>query len=244
MKRAVLSTLAVAAAMVSVAINPNITDDVYDVSWKPVVGQAKTYKIVTSMVMDFGQRMDIVVNLTSASKVTKVEDGKVTTEGTVKEFKLTMDGQDAGDMAGESPEGKTSTTVHTLDGMLVSMSDQPEQSGGLRVQRMSAFLYPKAKVKVGEDWTKEFPAVAAENCPAGKAKFTLEALENKDGVDCFKIKYAYSEMEGDAPFGAIGTVWIDQKDGTPVRAEAEYQNVKFVEMMPPTNAKFVMTLIK
>lgn len=230
-----------------VAMATQAQDGAVDLSWKPAVGYAATFRMVSNMSMDVGQGqpMDMAVTVVVTSKVTKVEDGKVTVEGGVKDFKMNMNGQDMdGPPGGESPAGQTNTQVFSMDGTLVDPGKEQPMSGGERVRRLSVLYRPTAPVKMGDSWTKEVPADKEKKVPSGKYKYTLEATETVDGTACYKIKYVYSEMEGATPFGAIGTMWIDTANRNLVKMEAEYQNIQYVEMMPPTNAKVSLTKIK
>ena len=181
--------------------------------------------------------MNISVQMTTAGKVISVEDGKVTVEGEVKAFQILMDGQDLGEMAGPSPVGQKSKEVFKMDGTQISSTQTEEMGNNPRVQRLSHFYYPTEKIAMGGEWFKEVAADKENEVPAGKYKYTLEKAETVGGVAAYRVKYVYSEMDGDSPFSAMGTFWMDQKDMTLVKMESEFQNVKFVEMMPPTNAK-------
>lgn len=237
--RSVLSFLA-AAVLMSVA-----TAQTYDLKWKPTVGQSLNYKLTTVMKMDMGAGLsEFVVSFVSTSKTTKIENGEVVQEGGMKDFSMMMDGQDMSSFGAPGGDTKSSITMK-LDGTLLKIeSDAPQPGQGLRLQRMTSFRYPQEEIAVGHEWTVDHKAIKEEDAPIAKSKFVFEGLEKKEGIDCYKIKLIFSEMEGDVPFGAMGTMWLNQKDRSLVAMEGEYQNVKFADMMPPTNAKFTMVLVK
>ncbi len=240
MKRAFFSAVAATFALVSIASAQS-----YDLKWKPEVGQVMKHKLTTVMKMDMGAGLsEFVISFVSTSKTVKIENGEVFQEGSMADFSMMMDGQDMSSFGAPPTDGKSSVTLK-LDGTITKVdSDSPQAGQGLRLQRMTSFIFPSEAVAVGGDWTKEHKAIKEEDAPIAKSKYTLEGLEKKEGIDCYKVKFVFSEMEGDVPFGAMGTVWLNVKDRSLVASEGEYQNVKFVDMMPPTNATYKMVLVK
>lgn len=221
------------------ALSTIAQDQTVDLSWKPVVGPVGTYRMTSDMAIDAGgMQMEIQVQVVLSNKVTKFESEKVTMESEMKSFQLTMNGETMdGPPGGEAPTGQKITSVYALDGSLISTDNPDPMSGGPRVERLASFHHPKEPIKIGSEWFKEVPAMKDKQVPPGKYKYTLEAAEVLNGVAAYRIKYAYSEMEGDLPFGAVGTMWLNQKDRSLIKMEATYENIQYVPEMPPVNAK-------
>ena len=218
-------------------------DSKIDLSWNPQEGATSVYKINTTMMMDFGGgEMEMAIAITTSSKYVSITDKEVKAEGEVTEFFMTVDGQEMDPTmgGGESPVGQKETTTFDRTGKFLSTTAEGDgMDGGPRVQRLSEFRYPSEPIAMGGEWMVDYPADQANDVPEGKAKFTLEKETTWKGKPVYQVKHVYSEMTGNAPTGAIQTVWLDKVTKEVVKTEGEWQNVQFVPMMPPTTAKVV-----
>ncbi len=227
----------------------NVRPSDADFTWKPAVGETNKYKLDISMSADFGgQATDIKVSFVTVSEIKEVKDGKVTSEGRIENFRLTINGNESPvpDDGAQQPTDSKATVVQDLKtGRTISMdskgADGQQQSP--RVRNLGEFRRPEGTIKVGDSWKVEVPENKEEKTPAALAKYTLVGEEEVLGHKCWKVTYAYSETGVQQPFGATGTYWIDQAKANTVKFDASYENVVFNEMMPPSNAKVTMVLV-
>jgi len=221
-----------------------------DLTWKPKAGETKKYRLQVNMSLDLGgQTMDIKVSMLNVTKTTKIDGDKVTSEGHVEDFKMAMNGNEADPSQGGGPSPADVKTIQVrslktgevLSTETTGTSDVPPQNP--RVEAMGFFWRPEGKVKAGESWTKELKKDEKKGTEASIAKFTAVAEEEVLGHKCWKITYAYTETGVEKPFGATGTFWVDIADGSPVKYEANYENVVFQDGLPPTSAKVSLILV-
>ncbi|MCB0825735.1 MAG: hypothetical protein KDC26_06060 [Armatimonadetes bacterium] len=227
-----------------------IQDESVELKFQSKVGDSQIYQMTSVTPMDMGgQSMEITFSARLTSKVLEVTEETYTVEATTDNMTLKIGDQPmpmgGGGGAPDVPEktvvkrqfdAKTGLWVKDLTENL-AMGSSP------RIEQLSAFAYPGKAIKVGGEWFHDFPANKKEEIPVAKAKFTIVGSEMVGKWDCWKISHVYSEMEGNIPFGAIGTIWLDKKDHSMVKYVGEYQNVKFVDMMPPANSKVTLTRI-
>ncbi|MBS1709657.1 MAG: hypothetical protein JSS65_13170 [Armatimonadetes bacterium] len=221
-----------------------------DFTWKPKVGQVRKYKLNVAMNTEIGgQALDIKVSMVNVGKVTKIDGEKLTLEAHVEDFKLNFNGNETEpptDGANNPAAVKAIIVQNLKTGETISRETEGGESPvqqSQRVENISVFWRPTGKVKVGESWTKELKKDDKKQTPAALSKYTVVGEEEAEGHKCWKVTFAFSEIGIDKPFGATGTYWIDQAEGSPVRMTADYENVQFNEMMPPTNAKVSMVLL-
>ncbi len=221
--------------------------DTYTLKWEPKVGDTSSYNLNMTSAMDFGgQSFDMNISMVVSDKVTKVEGDQVTLVGSATNFKMMMNGQEFNPPGSEAaPQQPPTTLVVSKSGGLIRIEKAGDGMGSTppRVEQANRFQFPAGPVKVGDEWFREVKADAKEGFVAAKAKYTLEKVEVKDGVNSFRIKYAYSELEGNAPTDCIGTFWMAVEDGDLVRYEGQLNNVEFMEGMPPVSAKIVLTQV-
>lgn len=212
--------------------------DAHTLAWNPQEGAKMTYSIEMSANIDFGQGpSDLQTNLTLESLIKEVKEDTVTVQGSIKKFELLLGGQDMSDMmpGGEEMTGPV-TRVFTKRGALVSSSasslfDNP------RFDQVRVFAYPEGPVKVGESWTNEFKGDKDKKVPPSRGKFTLDGIEKVGEKNAYRVKIAFSELEGEKPMGALGTAWVDQSTGDLVKMDADINDASFAEGMPPMNFK-------
>lgn len=223
-----------------------LIQDSADLSWKPKVNDSDKYHLVMTSVIDMGGTpSELVVQMDITDKVISVVEDVVTMEEQISNFKILFGGQDVSEMGGGGEmEIPKMTYKYKLDGSLVSVTGGDTGSQSERAAQMSQFMRPKGEVKVGASWEHTFKANKEKGMPEAKVKYTLEGEDTVDGVKTWKIKAVYSEMTGTAPFGSVGTVWLEQGTGDLVQAKSEVTNVIYQEGAPPMNGTVVMTRVK
>ena len=227
-----------------------IQDESVELKFQSKVGDTHVYRMTSITPMDMGgQAMEISFGARMTSKILEVTEETYTVEATTDNLDLKIGGQPM-PMGGATggPEMPERTVVQrqysAKTGLWVKdLTENLAMGSSPRIEQLSAFAYPGKAVKIGGEWFHDFPANKKEEIPVAKAKFTIIGSEMVGKWDCWKISHVYSEMEGNVPFGAIGTVWMDKKDHSLVKYVGEYQNVKFVDMMPPANSKVSLTRI-
>ena len=235
---ATLLTIAVAGAAVASVAQQQTA---YTIAWKPVLGEQK-YKIV--MDSDGGQ-MKLAMQLTILDKIVKIEDGKVTSESKTQDFHLWLGEEEMKLPEGQGPGDAVVTTVRSLKGGLVEQKGAKEgQQEPPRVRRLQEFNYPEKPVELEGSWFKDFAEDKAAKMPPARAKYTLTAIEDVNKVSCYKIDYAFSELEGEKPMGALGTFWLERSTGNLVKLTTVMNDVSFAPMMPPMNMKVSMTRVQ
>ncbi|MBX3112874.1 MAG: hypothetical protein KF857_12820 [Fimbriimonadaceae bacterium] len=239
------------ALLVGLLVSPALaTQDKVDLTWKPKVGETKKYKLEVNMSLDLGgQTGDIKVSMINVNKTTKIDGDKVTTEGSIEKFTMAFNGNEADPSQAGGPDPSDVKTIQVrslktgevLSTETTGTGEVPPQNP--RIEAMGFFWRPDVQAKVGDSWTKELKKDEKKGTEASTAKFTAAGEEVVLGKKCWKVTYAYTETGIEKPFGATGTFWIDQADGTPVKYEANYENVVFQEGLPPTSAKVSMVLV-
>jgi hypothetical protein len=215
----------------------------YDLSWKPEVGKVSVYDINLEAAMDIpgAGPMDIEVELNVSSKVAGISKGLVTVEEEVKAFQIYMDGNPMDIGGGPAGQGKD-VKVFKMNGEVVSHTPAPSAQDNPRMDQANVFRYPPKPLAFGDSWTRDVKSDPAKGIVQARAKYTLEGKEKALGIDCYKIKYAYSELEGDQPTGSLGNMWFSVKEMEFVLMEAEMNDVILQPGIPPTHAQFRMAL--
>ena len=207
-------------------------------AWVPQVGTTYAWNMTVSMNIDAGgQDMAMEISMLNKNKTVKVENGLVTFESSMADMKMTMNGEAFTPPGSEGQAPEAVTTVYKLDGTFVSRKGGGEMASSVRAEQMNAFIYPSHAVKINEPWFKEFPADKENKIPVAKARYTLLGEEMVGKYRTWKIEKVYAELDDPQGFSSMGTVWLDQTDGSMVKYEGEFTNVKFVDMMPPTSGK-------
>ncbi len=208
-------------------------------AWQPKVGTTQTYKMTIAMTMDQGgQAIDLLINMKNTNKVTKVDKETATTDATSSDFSISMNGQDLGAPPDDGTMSQVVTTVFALNGVIKSRTEAGPSSPGLRVQQMNTFIYP-GKATIDKPWDYDFKGDTEKKLPVAKARFKILGEERIGKYDCYKVEHIYAEDQPGG-FSMMGTAWMDKTDGNLVKADYQYQNVQFVDMMPPANAKVTL----
>lgn len=211
------------------------------IEWKPKPGQELKYKAAMTAKGDFGGgQMEIGVTFTLTTKTLKVEDGKVTVESTQSDMKVSLNGMEMDPLQGQAIKG---TTVHNLDGTIISSQNDMGAVSG-RFEEVTSFNYPGKSVKVGDSWTRVVKPDPVRGTVSAKCAYTFRGFETIDGINCWKIDYAFEETEGTTPAKATGTVWLHPDDGELVKAKMLGTNLVIQAEMPPVNADMTVTRAK
>ncbi|HXH60436.1 MAG TPA: hypothetical protein VNI20_03670 [Fimbriimonadaceae bacterium] len=139
---------------------------------------------------------------------------------------------------GDFPAGEDHDTTTTYDtkGNILKIDGGEMDDSTYRTAAIMNFLWPDKPVDVGSTWTIEQEANKDKGVNAMTYKYSVEAREQKNGHDTFKIKFSNVEKEGGA--SSSGNVWIDVKSGVAVRTEGQLTGVP----MGPTNVDASFTL--
>ncbi len=229
------------AGILAVSAFAVAAQDTHTLAWNPKKGDKTKYQMKMTGDMDFGQGpMPLEVRISTESEVKNIVDDQITVTSKISKFELFMNGEDMTQMAGGGTEIPDVTRVMSRRGELIK-SDANDMVNNPRLEQMQAFVYPDKPLKIGETWTHEFKGDKEKNVPKARAKFTLDALEEKDGKAVYKLTYAFSELETPGkPMGSMGTMWVLRDSGDPYRIDGTINDASFAEGMPPMNMKFEM----
>jgi len=217
--------------------------DTFKLEWKPKVGESLKYQIDVKASMDMGGAMgDLAFGMVQTQKTTKIEDGKVTMEGTAGNMTLVVNGEDMSQMMGD--QSFNSTSVFNLKGELLSItSDQPGAENQVRMENAYSLSYPNKDVKVGESWTRSITG-DTKGAVDATATFTVEGFDMMGTDRTVRIRGDYKETKGSTPMTVKSTVWIREKDGVAMKGTYNMKNVEFQPGMPPVDATATMKLIQ
>jgi hypothetical protein len=222
--------------------------DTHEIKWNPKVGEKSTYKLEVdgSMEIPSAGPMDMHFELLTESVVKEITDEKITVVGKMLDMKILVGGNDVMGMGGgPDPEEMKKEVTETFNrrGERLSTTDTGEM-GSERFDRMTQFIYPDKPLATGDSWTLDIKGSKEKNLPPARSKYTFKGMEEIDGKQYFRIDYAFSELEGAKPMGAMGVMHLDPENGRPFRIKADVNDAQFAEEMPPTNVKFLMQLQK
>lgn len=224
------------------AVAAYAAQDTFRLEWKPKVGDSLKYQINVKASMDMGGQMgDLAFGMVQTQKVTKVEDGKVTVQGTTGNMTLVINGEDMSQMMGD--QSFSSTTVYKANGELISItSDQPGAESQVRMENAYSLNYPNKDVKVGESWTRTVKG-DSNGAVDATGTYTVEAFETIGTDRAVRIRGEYKETKGSTPMTVNSTVWIREKDGAALKGTFNMKNVEFQPGMPPVDATATMKLL-
>lgn len=225
---AVMATAVMAAYAVvadgSFKINPK-KDDVYK------------YKVTGSFAV---MGMDVKVTFNNTETIKEVNDKGYVVENKQDNMKIDLGGQEM-----DGPEG-TSSTAYALDGMVTKVDDPSgeDPANAYRFAVASVIVRPGKEIKVGETWTKDFAANKEKGLPKAKATYKYVKDEEVLGFKTAQIEFEYTELEGDAPAGNKGKVWIDPATGFMVKMDSEWKNMPIGGAPEPISGKAVIERVK
>jgi hypothetical protein len=212
--------------------------DTHKVAWNPAKGAKTKFQVEMASQLDIGQGpMALLATLVIENEIKDVSDEKITILSATTSHNLTLDQQDVTEMW-PGQDGISVPINRTFDkhGVLLT-SDSKSPLDNPRFEQLRVLPFPEGPVKVGDTWTREYKGDKEKGVPPSRGKFTLDGVEDLDGKAAFRIKFAYSELEGEKPMGALGTSWIDQTTGEMIKTDSDINDAQFAEEMPPMNFK-------
>jgi hypothetical protein len=226
MKRSFTAPLALVAFVAALVASPQAQDRI-QLARTAKVGDVSRYGMTGTMTLDNnGQVMTLEIRQTEKVTVTAIAaNGDLTFESETEAADMSMNGQTM-----PSPNvGMKSTLVTKPDGSLVSYTMPETATGGSslgkRMHNATAPLYPDKPIGVGDTWTREVKADAANSLPAATVTCEVLAFEKAEGVDTVKVKMTYQENDPGTPLKTIGTYWVERATGDQVKSEVTVQNL-------------------
>lgn len=198
-----------------------------------VEGAVSQYKTKSKLNLSFGGE-DLKLEIEDVTKVTvkKVAaDGQVTFEHETIKSTTTMDGEEMED-EGE-PDDSISTYTLKPNGEVTAYSVSGEESDPSmdelqsRLSQASTIIFPETAVGPGDKWSWDFKPNKDLHSPAGKADYTLVAIEDVAGVKAAKIAYKYKEAGTSKMIEGSGTTWIELASGDSIKSESKFSNAPF-----------------
>lgn len=182
-----------------------------DLKWTPKVGDKATYKVKGTF--ELGGMGEAVLAGTRSEEITEIKDGNVVA---VANTKMTAN---AGGTEFPIPDAKE-TTKSKLDGTVLEVSVDEKQAGtaGLRLGRVTAFVFPGKPVAIGDTWTAEEKKDEKQDLPGYKVEFKLVGEEKVGAWDTYKVTSKGGETEGDAPTKVEATFWVEKSTGNMVHS--------------------------
>lgn len=124
------------------------------------------------------------------------------------------------------------TATQSADGHLLAYDEKkpdPDDKSHLNERLFVAgtVVFSPNPVGKGETWKVDYAPNAKLGLVKAEGRYTLEAVEDVDGIKCAKVKLEYRELEGKAKLEYSGTTWIEISSGDEVKANFEVRNVEF-----------------
>jgi hypothetical protein len=229
------------AALIAVAAIA--AQDSVRIEWKPEIGRVSKYKVEVTANIDVGAGtpMDMRFGMVQSTKVTKIADGKITSETSVSDLSLVVGGNDMSQMMGDRKV--TTTSVHKPNGEVVDTKSDSEEMSNPRLEASYMFIYPNKDLKVGETWSNSIKGDSAKGTVDAEATYKLEGIEALGEVKAYKVSYVYKEKKADNPLSTTAVVWLSPDTGDLIKGEYKMKNVEFQPGMPPTDATAKVTKI-
>lgn len=211
-------------------------DTTYDLLWKPQPGQKQVYELKMEGTLDevpFIFKVEVYTRIVEVSKNGDYAMGSQFKNGYVK----------FAGMEDKYDQDKEEVQHYNHRGDLL---DKPsgEPTDGDRVGEIigqtTDFLPPRAPIKMGDKWTREFPKNPALKLPAASVRYELASLTKTSGVDAFVIPYSYAQSSGTNPVKAKGILLLDRKDFSVLSIKADVENMVFGEGVPPARGHLEM----
>lgn len=188
-----------------------------DISWKPKVGDTAKYKLEVIPEAPF----EIKITMDLATKVAKIEEGKITVESTTTNMKMTMNGQ-------EQPMDQASgPQTQVFDARHETLSINVDQENMARMSDSLSFVFPDKPVSVGDSWKRVKKASKELKTMDSEATYTYDGDETIGKWKCYRIKFDYKETSGEHPLSNSGTDWISMDDGSIVKSVTKAMNFEY-----------------
>jgi hypothetical protein len=207
----------------------------YDLRWKPKPMQAFSYRMEMHSKI---QNTAITFNSDLSVRILKVAaNGDYTVESRFKNGKVTFSGT-VEKVNDDKPEVQT----FNAKGDLISedKEDPNEDPMGYVLGQIADFAQPPQPVKIGESWTRGTKANAKKKTPAATSTFTVVGPAKIGPFNAVKVRYTFKQATATKPVNASGFFYVDARDGSMVRFEADVQNVVFDPGLAPAAAKLTL----
>jgi hypothetical protein len=217
--------------------------ETHTIKWLPVLNQPVRYLMEGTAPMA-GGAMTINFKVVTESKTIEITEEAITSEERMVSLDVLLNGNPLpAEMMGDT--GAITEAVMTMKrdraGKLIGdlgSGGMPGQSPA--ITRVSEFLYPAEPKTMGESWTREFAADAKLGLKPARTKYTLKSIDDWGTRKGYRIDFAFSELEGAAPMGATGKMWLDTTTGELLEAQIAYVNASMAPEMPVGNFSAVV----
>lgn len=210
-----------------------LAGNTYVLRRQPKVGDTTKFRVRA----DFTYKGETAtMSMLQTERVSKVdEDGTYELETSSSEAKMFSRGEDRA-----LPDEDPATSSYDRSGavMKIGSSDDPL---AYRRANMLAVILPNKEVKVGDEWKRELDATCKCGVPSA-SQFRVEAEEKVDDLDTLKVKFTYHESGCDNPISSGGFAWVNPRNGSLVKLEADIKNLPMGATNTPVEGKFTMKL--
>ena len=199
---------------------------------KGEVGKSSTYKYLgKSEGNDNGKSVVFQAEEESVVKVDKVlEDGSIVFNQTIKESKLSYDGEEFNGLEGTEGEQGAIYTMRP-DGSLKDYKDKDKGADEEDVKLACRYfqaetpVFSKDSLGEGDTWTIEYKENRDLGLPAATGKYKLLEFVTLDEIKCAKVEFKYKE-DLDKGLTTTGTYWIELSSGDSVKSEVTMENIE------------------
>ena len=200
-----------------------------DLKWMPKAGDKMTYKVAGSF--EIPGAGEITLDGTRIEEVKSVEADKIVVTSLSK--------QKVNAMGTEIPvPDSTATTTYKPDGSVIALKvGDDTASGGMRMVRLTSFVFPAKAIAVGDAWTVKGDKDEKADLPGYSVEYKLAGEEKIGTWDTWKITSKGGEIEGSQPTKIEGTTWIEKGTGNLVKSTAQVTDALFSPQAPPLSGK-------
>lgn len=213
-----------AFALLSIGAIAQVTQDAIKLEWKPKAGMSIKYKFKTNSKTG-GTDAEVKQDLTRTVKEIKA-NGNVVIEEKSSNMTLVVGGTDMTDQIGET--SATTTVTMSPTGEVVEKKG-PDSFLGPEVQarldRMTAFIFPKDSLKIGQTWTEKIKG-ESKSQPDVQKDYKLMGTDTVGKFKCYKISCDAKETGTDQPITMTTITWLSVDDGTMVKVVSDTKNLQ------------------
>lgn len=229
-----LGALTLLVAMTTLWANaaPKPQDEKVLLRFKADVGQTIRSKSTSKIEMTaFGQTLVIEQSGVGVTTVKAVSpDGQVTLDSKQESMKMTLNGEE---LPEEELGDEVTTTVYAANGSILSIkssgeeTEDPNAALGSRIAYATNVIFSDNPVGVGDTWSAEVTGDDKLGTRNGKADFTLEGFEDRDGVRTARIKVSFRETTGSPAIAADSTQWVSVASGEVIEGKISLKGAEF-----------------
>lgn len=208
-----------------------------DLSWKPKVGDASTYKLR----MEFTLFGDTAVYTAKVhDKVIEVNADSYTVETSQTEYKVEIFGEEGEVNDKDIPKAQT---VFSLLGDVKEVRGDLTNDAAYRMANLTSIRRPGKPVKVGDSYERTVATDTKLGVPAAKGTYRVEAEERVGTEDAVVIGFEYAETEGGEPARCMGKYWLSKRDGKLLKSEATWSSAPIPGAPSPVNGTVTLERI-